>query len=59
MSKDFLTTRELSLELELTEKTIRRLIREKKLPGRKIAGKYFVTREQLKNFIEQIEECDR
>jgi excisionase family DNA binding protein len=52
MSKDFLTTRELSVELNLSERTIRKLIREKKLPGRKIAGKYYVTREKLKNFIE-------
>ena len=49
--KDFLTVHEIAQELGLTARTVRRLFSIGKLQGKKVAGKYIITREALKEFI--------
>lgn len=55
MKKDFLSVEDVSIELKLSKRKIRKLFHDKKLPGRKIAGKYIITRDSLKNFIDEKE----
>jgi|WetSurSiteA1Bulk_404760.scaffolds.fasta_scaffold01398_12 hypothetical protein len=56
MKKDFLTVKDLACELDITEKKIRELLKNKILPSRKIAGKYFVSRDKIKKFFEEGED---
>lgn len=49
--KDFLTVHDIAQELGLTARTVRRLFSIGKLQGKKVAGKYIITREALKEFI--------
>ena len=49
--KDFLTVPDIAQELGLTARTVRRLFSTGKLQGKKVAGKYIITRETLKEFI--------
>lgn len=48
--KDFLTVHDIAQELGLTARTVR-LFSIGKLQGKKVAGKYIITREALKEFI--------
>lgn len=48
---DFLTVKEVSAELKMNPRTVRRLFNTGQLRGRKIGGKYIITREALKAYI--------
>lgn len=50
--KDFLTVADVARELGLTARTVRRLFSAGKLQGKKIAGKYIITRDALKRYID-------
>ena len=50
--KDFLTVADVARELGLTVRTVRRLFSTGKLQGKKIAGKYIITRDALKRYID-------
>jgi excisionase family DNA binding protein len=49
---------ELSELLEVQEKTIRDYLRKGKLQGRKFAGKWYMTEDQLREYFEQPEEIE-
>ena len=50
--KDFLTVAGDARELGMTARTVRRLFSTGKLRGKKIAGKYIITRDALKRYID-------
>lgn len=50
-SKDFLTVSDIAHELGLTERTIRAMFHSKKLHGRIIGGKYIMTRDALREYV--------
>jgi len=52
MEKEMLTTREAAEYLNLNEKIIYRLVREGRLPGTRITGKWTFSRSQLRQWIE-------
>jgi len=52
MEKEMLTTREVAEYLNLNEKIIYRLVREGRLPGTRITGKWTFSRSQLRQWIE-------
>ena len=51
MDKDFLTVPDIAKELDITERTVRKLINTGEIPCKKVAGKYIITRDKLKNYI--------
>jgi excisionase family DNA binding protein len=51
-TKDFLTSEDVAKELKLSVKTVRSLLHNKTIPSKYIAGKYIVTRDSLKKFID-------
>jgi excisionase family DNA binding protein len=51
--KEFLNVEDVSNELEISQRTIRKLFKNKVIPSKKIARKYFITRDQLKRYIEE------
>jgi excisionase family DNA binding protein len=53
--KDFLTVKDVALELQISERKVRELFNQNKIPGKKIAGKYITTRDLLKKYIEGAE----
>jgi len=52
MEKDMLTVRELADYLNLNEKIVYRLVREGKIPGTKVTGKWTFSRYLIRNWIE-------
>jgi DeoR/GlpR family transcriptional regulator of sugar metabolism len=50
---------ELSELLKVQEKTIRDYFRKGKLQGRKFAGKWYITEEQLREYFEEPEKLDK
>ena len=52
MIKDFYTVRDIAEQLDVTEKSVRRLISSGELPASKVIGKWVVSAENLKNFID-------
>jgi len=54
--REFLNVEDVSNELKISQRTIRELFRNKVMPSKKIARRYFITREQLKKFIEENKE---
>jgi excisionase family DNA binding protein len=54
--REFLDVEDVSNELKISQRTVRDLFRNKVMPSKKIARRYFITREQLKKFIEENEE---
>jgi len=52
MTKDIYTVRDLSDLMQVSEKAIRRLINGGELKAAKILGKWFVTSENLKLFLD-------
>ena len=48
----YYTLQELSEELDVTLHTLRAYIRQGKLKGRKVAGRWIVTEENLREFLE-------
>ena len=51
-TKDFLSVEDVSRELGITPRTVRQLFHTGELQGRKVAGKYLITRERLKDYID-------
>lgn len=51
-NRDLLTVREVACELNLTEETVRRMIRRAELPAAKIASRYRVPRRWLDRWLE-------
>ena len=51
-TKDFLSVEDVSRELGITPRTVRQLFHTGELKGRKVAGKYLITRERLKDYID-------
>lgn len=51
-TKDFLTVKDLSEILDITERTARDILSSGNIKGRLVAGKYITTREALKEYIE-------
>lgn len=52
--KDFLTVSDVAQELDMTERTVRRLFSTGQLQGKKIGGKYIITRDALKAHISAV-----
>ena len=52
-SKEFLTVKDISKILDITERTTRDLLRSESIKSRKIAGKYITTKQALTDYIEQ------
>ena len=50
--KEFLLVGDIAEILQISENTARNLFKDKKIPGKKIAGKYVTTKDLLKKFIE-------
>lgn len=50
---------ELAETLDVQEKTIRRYLRDGKLRGRKMARRWYVTEEALRDYFQQPEEIER
>lgn len=46
-----LTTQEAALEIRREESTVRRLVKNGKLPGVKVGGRYLVFREELEKML--------
>lgn len=53
MNKDFYTVRDIAEELQVTEKAVRYQIKEGKLEASKVLGKFVVTAENYKKYIEE------
>lgn len=53
MNKDFYTVRDIAEELQVTEKAIRYQIKQGKLISSKVLGKYVITAENYKKFIDE------
>lgn len=51
-NKDILSVNDVAHELGLTPRTVRHLFHTKQLQGRKVAGKYLITRERLKEYVD-------
>ncbi len=51
IDNDFLTVSDVARELKLTARTVRRLFHTGQLHGKKIGGKYLITRDALKAHI--------
>lgn len=49
--KEFYTVEQLSRELDITQNTIRELIRNGELKAGKLASKYVITREDIKDYL--------
>lgn len=49
--QEWLTVKEIAEYLEINRQTVARLINEGKLPGRKIGGRFKVSKEELLSFI--------
>jgi len=54
MIKDFYTTRDIATQLQVKERSIRRLISTGKLSASKVCGKWVVTADNLKSFVDGI-----
>lgn len=54
--KDFLTVKDVSKILQITERTCTKLFRDGVIKSKKVANKYITTRDILKKFIEEDEE---
>ena len=52
MNKDFYTVRDIAEGLQVTEKAIRYQIKQGKLISSKVLGKYVITAENYKKFID-------
>ena len=52
MSKEFLTVKDIALELHTTERTIRELIKKGALKAKKVGTKYIVTIQTLRDYIQ-------
>ena len=52
MTKDLYTVRDIAQEIDVAEKSVRRLIHIGELTATKMCGKYVVTAENLKAFID-------
>jgi len=50
--KEYLTTEEIALKLDISQETIRRYIRQGDLPAVKLRGVYRVKREDFEKFLE-------
>ena len=50
-TKDILTVEDIARELSISPRTVRHLFHIGELKGRKVAGKYLITRERLKEYI--------
>lgn len=53
MNKDFYTVRDIAEELQVTEKAVRYQIKEGKLEASKVLGKFVVTAENYKKYIDE------
>ena len=53
------TVEELSELLEVQEKTLREYLRDGKLQGRKMAGRWYVTEDQIREYFEEPEEPEQ
>ncbi len=51
--EEYLTIKDIAQQLKMDEKTIRRWIKDKKLPAIELGGKYRVTRSDLNAFLEK------
>lgn len=52
MTKDLYTVRDIAEQLDVAEKSVRRLINTGELPASKMCGKWVVTAENLKAFVD-------
>lgn len=52
MTKDLYTVRDIAEQLQVQEKAVRRLVTSGKLPAKKVCGKWIVTADNLKEFID-------
>ena len=52
-NKEFLTVKDISRMLDITERTTRDLLRSENIKSRKVAGKYITTKQALTDYIEQ------
>ena len=52
MIKDFYTVRDIAQQLDVAEKSVRRLISTGQLNAAKFCGKWVVTAENLKRFVD-------
>lgn len=50
--KEFYTVEQLSTELDITQQTLRELIRSGELKAGKLANKYVIQREDIKEYLE-------
>lgn len=50
--KEFYTVEQLSTELDVTQQTLRELIRSGELKAGKLANKYVIQREDIKEYLE-------
>ncbi len=53
MNKDFYTVRDIAEELQVTEKAVRYQIKQGKLISSKVLGKYVITAENYKKYIDE------
>jgi predicted site-specific integrase-resolvase len=53
MDKDFLNVKEVSENLKISERVVRKLFNTGKIKSKKIAGKYFTTKDILKEYIKE------
>lgn len=51
IEKDFLDVEDVARELGISPRTVRLLFHTGELKGRMVAGKYLITRERLKEYI--------
>lgn len=52
IGKDFLTVEDVARELGISARTVRDLFHKGTLQGKMVAGKYIITRDALKRFID-------
>jgi excisionase family DNA binding protein len=52
MTKDFYTVKDIAQQLQVKDKSIRRLISTGRLPASKVCGKWVVTADNLKSFVD-------
>ena len=52
MKKDLYTVRDIAQELDVAEKSVRRLISTEQLDAAKVCGKWVITAENLKAFVD-------
>jgi predicted site-specific integrase-resolvase len=53
MDKDFLNVSDISKILGITRVTARQLFNLGKIPGRKLANRWIISKEQFKNYVER------